>query len=269
MSRRKFSSGSHCRESGSSRVKCRLEPRTCCQRAGTKASTADRLSAAFLEMKSGQTRHGPVAPSRCNFWLNSKNRSLVTFFHPDSPPTRAKLLRMGTHLTSPAGGSRSLGCWRRRTGFVRPVAANLVWPVAMHALLARERFESEVAYNSVSNEVANEPYEVYRCLRDKNPVHGMRRWPMPGSRPTARTRKPCCAVTDGSRMKAAASTTPDSPKFSTPSRRTTRGLACSSRGESSRARYPGGTGACKKSATVYLTRRRPRPFQPDHRPRMI
>ena len=52
--------------------------------------------------------------------------------------------------------------------------ANLVRPVAMRVLLAREWLESGVAYNPVSDEVARDPYAVYRRLRDKDPVHRMR-----------------------------------------------------------------------------------------------
>ena len=53
-------------------------------------------------------------------------------------------------------------------------AANLVKPVAMQVLLLRERLESGVAYNPVSDEVARDPYAVYRRLRDRDPVHRMR-----------------------------------------------------------------------------------------------
>ena len=40
--------------------------------------------------------------------------------------------------------------------------------------LLRERLESGVAYNPASDEVARDPYAVYRQLRDKDPVHRMR-----------------------------------------------------------------------------------------------
>ena len=53
-------------------------------------------------------------------------------------------------------------------------AADLVKPVAMQVLLAWERLESGVAYNPVSEEVARDPYAVYRRLRDRDPVHRMR-----------------------------------------------------------------------------------------------
>ena len=51
---------------------------------------------------------------------------------------------------------------------------NFVKSVAMQVLLTRERLESGVAYNPVSEEVATDPYAVYRRLRDKDPVHRMR-----------------------------------------------------------------------------------------------
>ena len=52
--------------------------------------------------------------------------------------------------------------------------ANFVKPVAMQVLLARERLESGVAYNPLSDEVARDPYAVYRRLRDRDPIHRMR-----------------------------------------------------------------------------------------------
>ena len=52
--------------------------------------------------------------------------------------------------------------------------ASLVKPVAMQVLLAYERLESGVAYNPVSDEVARDPYAVYRRIRDRDPVHRMR-----------------------------------------------------------------------------------------------
>ena len=52
--------------------------------------------------------------------------------------------------------------------------AGLVRPVAMQALLALERLESGVAYNPVSDEVARDPYAVYRRLRERDPVHRLR-----------------------------------------------------------------------------------------------
>ncbi len=52
--------------------------------------------------------------------------------------------------------------------------ASLVKPVAMQVLLAYERLESGVAYNPLSDEVARDPYAVYRRIRDKDPVHRMR-----------------------------------------------------------------------------------------------
>ena len=52
--------------------------------------------------------------------------------------------------------------------------AGLLKPVAMQVLLARERLESGVAYNPLSDEVARDPYAVYRRLRDRDPIHRMR-----------------------------------------------------------------------------------------------
>ena len=52
--------------------------------------------------------------------------------------------------------------------------SSLVRPVAMQVLLARERLESGVAYNPVSEEVARDPYAVYRRIRDSDPIHRMR-----------------------------------------------------------------------------------------------
>ncbi len=52
--------------------------------------------------------------------------------------------------------------------------ASLVKPVAMQVLLAYERLESGVAYNPLSDEVARDPYVVYRRLRDRDPIHRMR-----------------------------------------------------------------------------------------------
>ena len=52
--------------------------------------------------------------------------------------------------------------------------AGLIKPAAMQVLLARERLESGVAYNPLSDEVANDPYAVYRRLRDRDPIHRMR-----------------------------------------------------------------------------------------------
>ena len=52
--------------------------------------------------------------------------------------------------------------------------AGLLKPVAMQVLLARERLESGVAYNPLSDEVATDPYAVYRRLRERDPIHRMR-----------------------------------------------------------------------------------------------
>ena len=54
------------------------------------------------------------------------------------------------------------------------VVGNLVRPVGVQLLLAREKFESGVTYNPLSDEVARDPYAVYRQLRERDPVHRMR-----------------------------------------------------------------------------------------------
>ena len=43
--------------------------------------------------------------------------------------------------------------------------------VAINALLARERWQSGVAYNPLSDRVARDPYPVYAKLRARDPVH--------------------------------------------------------------------------------------------------
>ena len=57
----------------------------------------------------------------------------------------------------------------------------LVKPVAMQALLARERLESGVAYNPLFDEVARDLYAVYRRLRDTptdlRSAVSLRTWP--------------------------------------------------------------------------------------------
>ncbi|MXY60356.1 MAG: cytochrome P450 [Chloroflexi bacterium] len=50
----------------------------------------------------------------------------------------------------------------------------VVRPLAMRALLARERIESGVAYNPLSPGLRADPYSVYEELRRKDPVHRMR-----------------------------------------------------------------------------------------------
>ena len=50
----------------------------------------------------------------------------------------------------------------------------LIKSVVMRVLLAWERRESGVAYDATSAEVARDPYETYRQLRSKDPVHRMR-----------------------------------------------------------------------------------------------
>ena len=51
---------------------------------------------------------------------------------------------------------------------------NLVRPIAMQVLLARERLESGVACNPFSDELARDPYAFYHRLREKDPIHRMR-----------------------------------------------------------------------------------------------
>ena len=50
----------------------------------------------------------------------------------------------------------------------------MVRPVAINALLVRERWESGVAYNPLSPRVARDPYPVYARLRTEDPVHRSR-----------------------------------------------------------------------------------------------
>ena len=47
-------------------------------------------------------------------------------------------------------------------------------PVVMNALLLWERMESGVSYNPTSPEIRDDPYEAYRKLREKDPVHRLR-----------------------------------------------------------------------------------------------
>lgn len=47
-------------------------------------------------------------------------------------------------------------------------------PVVMNALLLWERMESGVSYNPTSPEIRDNPYEAYRELREKDPVHRLR-----------------------------------------------------------------------------------------------
>ena len=49
-----------------------------------------------------------------------------------------------------------------------------VKPVAIRALLARERLESGVVYNPLSPTLRANPYPTYDQLRRKDPVHRMR-----------------------------------------------------------------------------------------------
>ena len=60
---------------------------------------------------------------------------------------------------------------------MNPVAAILekaVKPLAMKALLARERLESGVVFNPLSAQLRADPYPIYDELRSKDPVHRMR-----------------------------------------------------------------------------------------------
>ena len=43
--------------------------------------------------------------------------------------------------------------------------------VVVGAMLARERWQSGVAYNPLSKQTAQDPYPVYAALRDRDPVH--------------------------------------------------------------------------------------------------
>lgn len=47
-------------------------------------------------------------------------------------------------------------------------------PAVMNALLLWERMESGVSYNPTSPEIRDDPYEAYRKLREKDPVHRLR-----------------------------------------------------------------------------------------------
>ena len=80
--------------------------------------------------------------------------------------------------------------------------AGLLKPIVMQALLAHQRLESGIAYNPLSDEVARDPYAVYRRLRDGDPVHRMRlvdAWALPPLR--GRRRRGVCAA-DTSRTRA-------------------------------------------------------------------
>ena len=60
---------------------------------------------------------------------------------------------------------------------MNPITAVLekaVKPLAIRALLARERLESGVAYNPLSPQLRANPYPTYEELRRKDPVHRMR-----------------------------------------------------------------------------------------------
>ena len=46
--------------------------------------------------------------------------------------------------------------------------------IVVGAVLARERWESGVAYNPLSRETAQDPYPVYAVLWERDPVHRSR-----------------------------------------------------------------------------------------------
>ena len=53
-------------------------------------------------------------------------------------------------------------------------ATNLVRPIVMRGMLAWERMESGVSFDLASAEVREDPYGLYRDLREKDPVHRLR-----------------------------------------------------------------------------------------------
>ena len=59
-------------------------------------------------------------------------------------------------------------------GLLPQAIQNLVRPVAIQAMLARERLESGVSYNLVSARTREYPYDKYEELRRKDPVHRLR-----------------------------------------------------------------------------------------------
>ena len=59
-------------------------------------------------------------------------------------------------------------------GLISKTVELLVQPLAVRALLARERRESGVAYDLTSAAVRADPYETYRQLRSIDPVHRLR-----------------------------------------------------------------------------------------------
>ncbi len=59
-------------------------------------------------------------------------------------------------------------------GVITRAVETLVKPVAVRALLAWEKWETGVAYDLTSPAVLADPYEIYRRLRETDPVHRMR-----------------------------------------------------------------------------------------------
>ena len=51
------------------------------------------------------------------------------------------------------------------------VLRNIIKPVAIRAMVAREWWQSGVTYNPLSPNVYTDPYPTYKRLRDKDPVH--------------------------------------------------------------------------------------------------
>lgn len=51
------------------------------------------------------------------------------------------------------------------------VLRNIIKPVAIRAMVAREWWQSGVTYNPLSPSVYTDPYPTYKRLRDKDPVH--------------------------------------------------------------------------------------------------
>jgi cytochrome P450 len=47
----------------------------------------------------------------------------------------------------------------------------LLWPVAIHTMLAREWWQSGITYKPLSPSMYVDPYPTYAVLRTKDPVH--------------------------------------------------------------------------------------------------
>ena len=80
-------------------------------------------------------------------------------------------------------------------GKAAPSLRKAVRSVAINALLARERWQSGVAYNPLSDRVARDPYPVYAKLRARDPVHYSRLMDAWVFTPATGTRTPSCATT--------------------------------------------------------------------------